>query len=375
MRLRWIGVSLATCLTMTSGTGSAQISIGVSVRLAPPPLPVYAQPPLPGPDFLWTPGYWAWDDYALAYYWVPGTWIRAPRPGLLWTPPWWGWSDGAYIFHTGYWGPHIGFYGGVNYGFGYTGFGYQGGYWNGGHLFYNQTVNNITNIHVTNVYQTNIINVTNNSSNRVSYNGGPGGVRARPRPEEQLAARDQHIAPTAHQQDHVLIARSDPRAFVSANRGHPPLTATPRALGNRDDGVRADQAASAAQRNTLSGHPGRPHPSGMVPGGLPPMARASQTRGPLPERFGDRPDYVFGAPPLQEARAAMPNRYVDPGDPAFARGPRFVPDRQGHGSNPSAPPPQTAQPPVSRPPHVSKPPQPSRPPHPHIQGHHDDHHG
>lgn len=64
-------------------------------------------------------------------YWVPGTWVQAPRPGFLWTPGWWGWDNGFYSFHSGYWGPHIGYYGGVNYGFGYTGLGFEGGYWNG----------------------------------------------------------------------------------------------------------------------------------------------------------------------------------------------------------------------------------------------------
>jgi hypothetical protein len=29
------------------------------------------------------------------------------------TPGYWGWSDGVYVYHEGYWGPEIGFYGGV----------------------------------------------------------------------------------------------------------------------------------------------------------------------------------------------------------------------------------------------------------------------
>jgi hypothetical protein len=52
--------------------------------------------------------------------------VLIPEPGFLWTPGYWGWGDGAFIFHEGYWGPHIGFYGGINYGFGYVGFGYEG---------------------------------------------------------------------------------------------------------------------------------------------------------------------------------------------------------------------------------------------------------
>lgn len=206
---------------------SAQLSIDISVGMPPPPLPVYVQPPLPGPDFIWTPGYWAWDDIEDAYYWVPGTWVRAPRPGLLWTPPWWGWSGGAYIFHGGYWGPHVGFYGGVPYGFGYTGFGYQGGYWNGGHVFYNRVVNNVTNVHITNVYQQNVVI---NRITRVSYNGGPGGVQARPGRQDWIAAHEAHVAATPNQFAHFAAARSDPRLFARANHGQPPVVATARPL-------------------------------------------------------------------------------------------------------------------------------------------------
>ena len=102
----------------------AQIAIGISVNVAPPALPVYVQPPIPSPGYIWAPGYWAWDD-EVGYYWVPGTWVSPPGEGLLWTPGYWGWTDGVYSFHAGYWGPTVGFYGGVAYGFGYTGVGLQ----------------------------------------------------------------------------------------------------------------------------------------------------------------------------------------------------------------------------------------------------------
>jgi hypothetical protein len=203
----------------------AQVSFNISVNFMPPALPVYDQPPIPGPDYIWIPGTWAWDDDVQDYYWIPGTWVLAPRPGLLWTPSWWGWQDGAYLFHPGYWGPHVGFYGGVAYGFGYTGSGYQGAYWNGGHVFYNRSVTNITNVHVTNVYNKTVIvnRVTN-----VSYNGGPGGVQARPSMIEQAAMHEQHIAPTTIQQQHVQAARSNRQFFATSNHGSPPVAAAPR---------------------------------------------------------------------------------------------------------------------------------------------------
>jgi len=113
------GLVFAVTMLSLVAASFAQISVGISVRVAPPALPVYEQPVCPGPGHMWTPGYWAWNDDA-GYYWVPGTWVVAPV-GLLWTPGYWGWHEGVYGWHRGYWGPHIGFYGGVNYGFGYGG--------------------------------------------------------------------------------------------------------------------------------------------------------------------------------------------------------------------------------------------------------------
>jgi len=95
--------------------------IGIAVSFGPPAIPVYEQPICPGEGYIWTPGYWAWDGDD--YYWVPGTWVLAPEIGFLWTPGYWGWGGDAFFWHEGYWGPHVGFYGGINYGFGYWGHG------------------------------------------------------------------------------------------------------------------------------------------------------------------------------------------------------------------------------------------------------------
>jgi len=108
--LLFIGLfALAACVAPTQ-VWAGEIAVGVSVRIGPPPLPVYAQPVCPGPGYLWTPGYWAYDP-ADGYFWVPGTWVVAPTIGFLWTPGYWGWSGAAFFWHAGYWGPHVGFYG------------------------------------------------------------------------------------------------------------------------------------------------------------------------------------------------------------------------------------------------------------------------
>jgi len=204
----------------------AQVSLNVSVNLPPPELPVYDQPPIPGDGYVWTPGYWAWSDDVQDYYWVPGTWVEAPQPEYLWTPGFWATEGAVFIWHGGYWGPHVGFYGGVNYGYGYGGQGYEGGYWQGGHMYYNRSVNNISNTNITNVYNKTVIN--NVTVNRVSYNGGNGGTQARPTAADEAAARDRHIEVTPVQRQHEQTARSNPELRVAQNKGKPPIAATPR---------------------------------------------------------------------------------------------------------------------------------------------------
>ena len=80
---------LGACLCPAIPTAHAQVSVGISINIEPPPLPVYEQPPIPAPGYLWVPGYWAWNEEIDDYYWVPGTWILPPEPALLWTPGYW----------------------------------------------------------------------------------------------------------------------------------------------------------------------------------------------------------------------------------------------------------------------------------------------
>jgi WXXGXW repeat (2 copies) len=218
-----------------SGTARAQVAVEFSVGFAPPPLPVYEQPICPGEGYIWTPGYWAWDDDDRDYYWVPGTWVLAPQVGYLWTPGYWGWGGEAYVFHVGYWGPVVGFYGGIDYGWGYTGRGYYGGRWDHDHFYYNRTVNNINVTEIHNVYETRVENHVNVT--RVSYNGGNGGVNVRQTPQEEVAARERHIGPVAVQNQHIQAARGNRELRASANHGKPPIAATARPAAFSGGGV------------------------------------------------------------------------------------------------------------------------------------------
>jgi len=203
---------MSTISVLSLSTAShAQVGIGISVRVGPPALPVYAQPLCPGPGYFWTPGYWAWSDDD-GYYWVPGTWVVAPV-GMLWTPGYWAFSDGFYGWHAGYWGPHVGFYGGINYGFGYGGVGFYGGEWRGRSFFYNRSVTNVNVTNVTNVYNRTVI--VNNTRN-VSFNGR-GGVEARPTPQEERLSREPHNGALAAQTQHEHAARQNRQLFASEN--------------------------------------------------------------------------------------------------------------------------------------------------------------
>jgi hypothetical protein len=194
----------------------AQVGVAVAITVAPPALPVYEQPPCPTEGFLWTPGYWAYGPRG--YFWTPGLWVAPPQPGLLWTPGYWGFVGGAYAWHGGYWGPHVGFYGGINYGFGYGGVGFWGGRWEGGHFLYNTAVWH-TGPGFHGVYEDRTV-IHETINNHYSFNG-EGGVRAEPNAGERAAMNEHHFERTQDQISQQRSARVDPGNYASVNHGTP----------------------------------------------------------------------------------------------------------------------------------------------------------
>jgi WXXGXW repeat (2 copies) len=253
---RWLLLIALLALIPASSYAGVFISVGI----APPVLPVYVQPACPEPGMIWTPGYWAYGDDG--YYWVPGAWVPAPYEGALWTPPYWGWNDGIYVFHPGYWGLHVGYYGGVNYGFGYFGLGFVGGEWHGREFAYNTAVVNVnrTVIHNTYVNET-VIHNTTIVNNHVAYAGGPGGIRHDPTREERVAMNEQHVAPTSFQQQHIQAARMDRASYFKANNGHPQNVVMTRPLPAEHRPAPAPVAvnANAGARGNFNAQPGGVH--------------------------------------------------------------------------------------------------------------------
>lgn len=183
----------------------------------PPPLQDDTQPPCPDDGSLWTPAYWAWGGGR--YYWVPGAWVRPPRAGIFWTPGYWSFAGALYVFHPGYWAPHVGYYGGINYGFGYGGVGFTGGRWVGNAFAYNKAVSNLNSNIIHNTYSE--TPAGNTVVSKVSYNGGPGGIAALPTAQERAAASESHIPATPLQHRYVQQAARPPTLVARTEIGQP----------------------------------------------------------------------------------------------------------------------------------------------------------
>jgi hypothetical protein len=336
----------------------------IEANAPPPPLPVYDQPPAPEPDDQWTPGYWNYGQSG--YYWVPGFWCAAPFVGALWTPPYWGFYGGHYRFHHGYWGRHVGFYGGVPYGFGYTGYGYEGGYWRGNDFYYNRAVTrvNVNVIHT--VYEHNV--TVNNNYSRVSYNGGPGGWNVRPRPSEVAALREQRVPPMQTQLAVQHEAQQNKAMFFAQNHGAPPVAVRPQPVaavrGIQPPPVRnaapqpgrENAEQQRAPQQNAQPHENQPHPEPQRGQPQPETPRGNQNQ---PQNHGDQPETRPGRenqpqqPPPHPENQGRPHAQPTHPQPTQQPRPEAHPQPQ-----PARPQPQPARPE----PQPARPqPQPTRP--------------
>lgn len=264
------GTSDAPADTEPGDDGS--VVAGMSVSTAPPPLPTTDQPPCPEEGDLWTPGYWSWDG--VSYHWVPGVWVPPPSVGVLWTPGYWAYAGTVFVFHRGYWGPRVGYYGGINYGFGYGGTGYLGGRWVGNAFAYNRVVNNVNASGFRHVYDEPVFN--HGGFSRVSYNGGPGGTSNVPTAQERLAAQSRvpSVSQRMHLQPGPTPAPSIPSSSAQSARVSKPAPSYPHAAS----ATRRVTSSAVTRRRTSANSSMRPastHPSAPRPRATPAIKSTS----------------------------------------------------------------------------------------------------
>lgn len=291
---RWVLLTLAfPIVTMISFAQDPLIA-----PVAPPDLPQYDQPVCPQSNYVWTPGYWSYGQDG--YFWVPGVWVPAAYEGALWTPGYWAFERGQYAFHDGYWGDHVGYYGGVNYGYGYMGFGFAGGEWRHGTFFYNTAV---AHVHFLNLHVYHDMEIVKRSTlfgdSRVAFIGGPRGIRYEPSREERMYEHEKHMGRSDFQSQHEFTARGDHGSYYNNNGGHPHITAEDR-----------------------SGRPDEQHPQGMGhEGGVRHDERDSprqNDRSPYPN---SRPGPVLNAQPSSRPAQTQP-QYVQPHSALQTQAPR-----------------------------------------------------
>jgi hypothetical protein len=116
----------------------------------------------------------------------------------------------------------------------------------------------------------------------VSFNGGPGGIAARPTAGELAAAHERHVAATAAQMQNEKLASTNRSQLASMNNGRPGIAAAARAGEFSGKGVIAATAPGAGYRREAAASEARPAVSNGAThtantGSAPPVHTATST--------------------------------------------------------------------------------------------------
>jgi len=144
----------------------------------------------------------------------------------------------------------------------------------GGQFFYNRAANNFGNTRITNVYNKTVIN--NVTINRASFNG-PGGIVARPTPQQLAVAREPHVAPTPIQLQHRQLALANPALRASVNHGRPAIVATTQPAVFKGPGVVTAAKVVAPYQRPATAPPLKPV-AGVRPATAPPLKPVAGVR-------------------------------------------------------------------------------------------------
>jgi len=101
MSIRKAVICASLALGAISLPAAAQISGSIIVDI-PPPAPRVEVVPAPRPGYVWTNGYWRWEEPRRTHIWVEGRW-EAERPGHRWHHHHWANRDNRYYYEPGRW--------------------------------------------------------------------------------------------------------------------------------------------------------------------------------------------------------------------------------------------------------------------------------
>jgi hypothetical protein len=86
---------------VTTGPGTQPVTREIVVAQAPPAVRFETRTVSPGPQYVYTRGYWRWGG--MKYEWVPGSWIMRPRPAAVWVDGGWARRPGGWVWVRGHW--------------------------------------------------------------------------------------------------------------------------------------------------------------------------------------------------------------------------------------------------------------------------------
>ena len=79
--------------------GAPRVAVDIDVA---PPAPQYEVIPPSREGYVWSPGYWRWDDEHHRHAWVGGEYIHG-RHGEHWVPHHWSERNGRWHLDDGHW--------------------------------------------------------------------------------------------------------------------------------------------------------------------------------------------------------------------------------------------------------------------------------
>jgi hypothetical protein len=95
---KWLGFVVAIFLVSSA---SAAFAEDVVVRVRPPHGVTERRVPMPGPGYVWIPGYQRWTGNGFA--WETGRWENPPRPHAKWVPHRWEKRGRTWVLREGHW--------------------------------------------------------------------------------------------------------------------------------------------------------------------------------------------------------------------------------------------------------------------------------